>query len=540
MPIFDGVTPLITHDDPTAGVLNVSVQQNLYSAWKVWVTGKITFDTELDVNGTTERITIANHGQNTGNSIQYFKDGGTEAIGLTDTTKYWVRNIDDDTIEVYDTKANAEAGPATTGRQDLTASGVGNGETHRFFSDTQKYLPAFRTTGGDPLTPGVEAGAYFFLQNQAGSDWRIISSDEDQTINYSGNLVGEDSAVTLINVTPGRSVLHLGLQPVTQRVDEILNQQQLQAYNGVVSIDTSGGGTTGTVFPIGTDSVPVNNLADALTIATDNNFSRFRIRGSVTLTAATGNSIWEGFGGQSSLDLGGQDVSGTEFMNLRISGTQVTPSSLVRFDDCNFVGPVTNFTGIASNCLFGSMITLATGNIGLYSCQSEVAGGVSPILDLNGQTGLDVVIRNYNGGLQLNNGTQSDTVMSIGLNTGKVTFDATFTAASDVQVRGVGTVVNNGSVPDGDGATIDTTGLLSKNGIALRVWDELLSLHATSGSAGETLRTLEKIFTNDAIVAFNGGTGENEVTIYDDDGITVLRKMSVTTDGLTRTVLVGS
>jgi hypothetical protein len=81
---------------------------------------------------------------------------------------------------------------------------------------------------------------------------------------------------------------------------------------------------------------------------------------------------------------------------------------------------------------------------------------------------------------------------------------------------------------------------VSASGLAVAVWDRLLATHSTSGSAGETLRTLEKIFTNDAVVVFNGGTGENEVTIYDDDGITVLRKMSITTDGLTRTVLVGS
>lgn len=76
--------------------------------------------------------------------------------------------------------------------------------------------------------------------------------------------------------------------------------------------------------------------------------------------------------------------------------------------------------------------------------------------------------------------------------------------------------------------------------ISAEVWDAVLSGFSTSGSAGETLRTLEKIFTNDATVVFNGGTGENEVTIFDDDGITVLRKMSVTTDGLIRSVLVGS
>ena len=210
MPIFDGENLLITLDAPTGGVLNVLVQRDLYSEWKVWTLGKVQFDTETDVNGTTERVTVVQHSQNTGNSAGYSKLGGTEAIGLTDGATYYIRNIDDDTFELYDTKANAEGGPATTGRIDLTASGVGNGETHQLLTDTSKFPNAFRTVGGDDLTPGVQAGAYFFLQNQLG--WRIISSDEDQTVNYSGNLVGEDSTISLINSTPGRTVLHLGLQ----------------------------------------------------------------------------------------------------------------------------------------------------------------------------------------------------------------------------------------------------------------------------------------------------------------------------------------
>lgn len=81
-----------------------------------------------------------------------------------------------------------------------------------------KWLPAFRTIGGDPLGGGLNAGAYFFLQNQPGYGWRIVSSDADQTIYYTGNLVAEDPTSEIINPTPGRTVLHLGLQPVTQIV----------------------------------------------------------------------------------------------------------------------------------------------------------------------------------------------------------------------------------------------------------------------------------------------------------------------------------
>jgi hypothetical protein len=83
-------------------------------------------------------------------------------------------------------------------------------------SDNAKYLPAFRVIGGDPLTPGINAGSYFFLQNNDG--WRIQAGNKDHTIYYTGNLAPEDSTLPVIVDTPGYTVTHLGLQPITQVV----------------------------------------------------------------------------------------------------------------------------------------------------------------------------------------------------------------------------------------------------------------------------------------------------------------------------------
>ena len=237
MAIFDGPNLLITLDSPTAGVLNLIVEDDLYSNWKEWVIGRYEFNTETDVNGATEQISFINHSLYTGQEIQYFVDLGIENIGLVNNTSYFIRSIDKDIFELYDTKANAEAGPATIGRLDLTASGVGDGEVHRIRADNSKFLAAFRTIGGDPLAPGLDAGPYFFLQNQDG--WRIISSDEDQTINYQGSLVGESSSIPIIIVTPGRSVLHLGLQPITQqtssdKIEEVWKIHGLDISNPMI------------------------------------------------------------------------------------------------------------------------------------------------------------------------------------------------------------------------------------------------------------------------------------------------------------------
>ena len=506
MPQFDGPNLLITLDDPTGGVLNISVEADLYSDWKEWTLGNYFFNTENDVNGTTERITYTNHSLHTGQDIVYTNEGGTENIGLTNGATYWVRYIDRNTFELYDTKANSENDPSTVGRIDLTASGVGLGETHKIDADNAKFLAAFRTIGGDPLTPGVDAGPYFFLQNDVG--WRIISSDENQTINYQGNLVAEDSSIPLIVETPGRTVLHLGLQPVTQRVDEILTSTQLGVYGGAVYIDTKGQGTPGVTYPIGTESVPVSNLADALTIASTYGFSRFILRGFVTFVSAPGDVLWTGAGTDSTIALNGQDVSGTHFEDLTVSGTVATITDEIIMDGC-IINSLTNFSGTLLNCGLNGTITLASGDTRMYNCYSHIPGASSPVIDANSQTGINLTVRGYNGGIRLNNFTQSDTVGTLGMNTGKINISASCTAFSDLQVRGVATLNNESAVAAGLDKVIDTKSLVDATDLML----------------------IRQMVAGNATVSVDDLT----VTVYDEDNVTVLATFSLSADGRIRT-----
>ena len=522
MTYFDGPNQIITLDDPTTGILNISVEIDIYTPWKEWVLGRYFFDTEDDVNGTTERITYIDHGLYTGQAVKYYVDLGTEDIGLVDDTEYFVRAdfnpgpaYNRNEFELYDTKDNAEAAePTKTGRIDLTASGGGNGETHRIAADNSKFLPAFRNIGGDPLTPGVEAGPYFFLQNQAANGWRIISTDENQTINYQGNLLGEDSSESLINVTPGRTVLHLGLQPVTQRVDEILNQTQLGLYSGVVTIDTKGNGESGTEFPIGTESVPVDNLADALTIANNLGFNRFTFRGNISFTSASGDTLWSGAGADAVIDVNGQDITGTHFVGLVISGaiapifSAQSPINEITMNGC-VIGALTGFRGTIQNSAIDGPIQLVSGNTRIINSLSNIAGGTPAVIDADDETGINLIVRGYNGGIQLENFTQSDAVGTIGINTGKITIAANCTDFSDLQVRGVATLSNLSAIASGIGKIIETSSLLDAT-------DVLIAKQMVAGNV--------TIAPDDLTV-----------TVYDEDGTTVLVVLDVSADGRIRT-----
>lgn len=51
-------------------------------------------------------------------------------------------------------------------------------------SDNSKYLPAFRTAGGDDLGGGLFIPAYYFLLN----GWRVRPMEANQTLGITGNL----------------------------------------------------------------------------------------------------------------------------------------------------------------------------------------------------------------------------------------------------------------------------------------------------------------------------------------------------------------
>jgi hypothetical protein len=70
--------------------------------------------------------------------------------------------------------------------------------------DNSKYFAAFRTIGGDPLSPSVSVGDYYFLQNQVtDGGWRIRPYEGDHVLTITGNLVPEDATKALFTSTLG-------------------------------------------------------------------------------------------------------------------------------------------------------------------------------------------------------------------------------------------------------------------------------------------------------------------------------------------------
>lgn len=76
--------------------------------------------------------------------------------------------------------------------------------------DNIKYLPAFRTTGGDDLGGGISIPAYYFLQN----GWRVRPMESNHTLTITGNLFVDGGGDPVVSTLGNFNVLVKTVVPV--------------------------------------------------------------------------------------------------------------------------------------------------------------------------------------------------------------------------------------------------------------------------------------------------------------------------------------
>ncbi len=125
----------------------------------------VAFDGSSAPNTADDTITVGLHGFLTGDRVIYDNGGGDSVGGLTNRATYFAIKVDNTTIKLAETEADANNGDAI----DLTA--LGTGESHRIIAPL-KTVPA----GYDPATDFDSANP----QNNP-SKYRISFVPEDQT-----------------------------------------------------------------------------------------------------------------------------------------------------------------------------------------------------------------------------------------------------------------------------------------------------------------------------------------------------------------------
>lgn len=215
---------------------------------------------------------------------------------------------------------------------------------------------------------------------------------------------------------------------------------QAAAFAGGVAIDVTSQ-FSGTSFPIGTRSNPVNNLDDAKTIADLRGLHEMFILSSMTF-ATTDLSKGYRFVGDSpvivtvTLDTS-VDITNCEFTQVTVTGTLDGSNT---FERCH-IQNVNFFNGAIHQCSIEGTITLGGGiTAEIYDSWSGVAGGgpgQTAEIDMGG-TGQDLLMRNYAGGMSLINCTGASDI-SIDMNSGRVVLDPTISDGA-FYIRGVADV----------------------------------------------------------------------------------------------------
>jgi hypothetical protein len=326
-------------------------------------------------------------------------------------------------------------------------------KTWVLLSDNAKYLQAFSVVGGDEITATQNLGSTFFLEN----GWRLRPAESSHKLTIVGNLFTRESGQSVFIPTVGAFTVNTETR-VSSLVDSSVSRLDLTQLLPAVYIDVDNG-VPGTDEGIGVPTNPVNNIADARTIANRDGLRKYFVLGAIVLDQAHDRWSFEGTAAEraTEIDMNGWSVDKSAFKNLRLTG------QMLGAIDCSECGlqVFSEISGQFRECGFLSNFSLKAGtNSNFSDCFSEVAGTGSPVCVFGANA--TASFRNYSGGLRISS-MAAGAIASVDLDPGKVYIDASC-SGGELLIRGVGTLTDEASgavmVTDGgfiDSVTINTT-----------------------------------------------------------------------------------
>lgn len=266
---------------------------------------------------------------------------------------------------------------------------------------------------------------------------------------YSVKVVGANHNLADVQVQNGVGI-------ITNNSAGLVNLAEARAmlYQGAVTIDLVNGapGFTGTR---GTQNDPVNNLDDALEIASRVNVRTFDIKnGTVILNQDVPSFVWRGKG-NGGVAFSGYDVDGGSFSNLSLSGV-LGGTGDIETEACEFT-TVSNLRGRHIHSYLyqaGGNDIVLSGNTQFVDSKSFAPGpSVQPTVSTNGLP-ISVEFRGHIGGLRLADVTHASSLFSIDAPSASVVLDASCTNCAGGVIRGQGNLTRADSM----GALVNDAG----------------------------------------------------------------------------------
>lgn len=347
--------------------------------------------------------------------------------------------------------------------------------------DNAGWLPAIRTIGGDNTVAGQRAGDIYFLIN----DWKlyidltkvkvtgVLFSDNFDSAYFDNNGIIQFPAQVASLVTTAETTSNAGgtgdgataaeiWQYPTRTLTTAAGPTASEIADAVWDEAYAGHDTDGTFGHLvnyigniekelwvntelaengnGSQESPYNVLNDAKDRAEADGIRIINLIGDVTLTRNFKNYTLKGVG-LPEVDLNGQNVKNSKFENVKIKGAFVDGSAVIVRD--SIVLDTAQLEGVYENCALGGDLTCQDGAVVLLKdCASNIPGTNRPTISMNATGTAQLSVRGYNGGLTIKDSNNAADRVTVEVNPGSVTFDASCTNGIMV-ARGVGKFVDS-------------------------------------------------------------------------------------------------
>lgn len=250
-------------------------------------------------------------------------------------------------------------------------------------------------------------------------------------------------------------------------------------YGGQITINTETG-SAGTDYPVGTHAQPVNNLADALTIANNRHIFKLHLHSNLVIDQPINGFRIEGVNGGEMVTIQGVDVRGTYFYNVVIGGAIVSDGQ-IRVENCQILPGTTGLSGAFKTCgIMGDITVVNPAVSAMIDCFTVKMSPLDPDPTIFFEESDDEYYGNWSfvgfaNGVKLANLNHASSFIEFNSRGSKIEILPSNTAGT-IRITGVS---DNSVVDNSEGATID--------------------INTLSASATKLNDTLEKIDYNDEI-----------------------------------------
>lgn len=346
-----------------------------------------------------------------------------------------------------------------------------------------QWEPAFRTFGGDITITGQTAPKYFFLIN----GWRVVVDGFNST--FATNLYTDEGDSAVITLNGGTAQIKNSDAPI---IEYVQGENTLGYSAEYIYVS----GTTGSdEFGDGSLNNPYATPISAKVTAIENNINKiFVLDGTHTLNGDFSNFSIHSYMPNISIILTETGTyRNTSFNNIILSGTMI--SGPITGNGCDVNG-LNGFKGYLINSGINSGGITFQPNSSNYIIDCYASGfNINPFLDFNINGIVRVVCRNYSGGVDIRNMTNSQDYLSIHFVTGNAIInnsntDGTIDVGGTVNLtdNSNGTIVNKSDTINEilgiDGNNLSVT--VDEVSIADAVWNKQISdLVGQDGTIGK-------------------------------------------------------